>query len=51
MKGQYNIYNHHKNYNLQIKKNNDFNTIERNQKQNFNIIKEIETYPLEILIK
>ena len=50
MKGQYNIYNHHKNYNLQIKKNNDFNTIERNQKQNFNIIKEIETYPLEIFI-
>ena len=50
MKGQYNVYNHHKNYNFQIKKNNDFNTIEHYQKQNYNIIKEIETYPLEIFI-
>ena len=50
MKGQYNVYNHQKNYNFQIKKNNDFNTIEHYQKQNYNIIKEIETYPLEIFI-
>ena len=40
MKGQYNFYNHHKHNNFQIKKNNSFNTIEHNQKQNFYIIKE-----------
>ena len=50
MKGQYNFYNHHKHNNFQIKKNNSFNTIEHNQKQNFYIIKEIESYPLEIFI-
>ena len=52
MKGYNNPHNYHKQNNSYIKKkNNDFNTItHNNEKQNYNIIKEIETYPLELFI-
>ena len=52
MKGYNNVHNYHKQNNSYIKKkNDDFNTItNNNEKQNYNIIKEIETYPLEIFI-
>ena len=52
MKGYNNVHNYHKQNNSYIKKkNDDFNTItHNNERQNYNIIKEIETYPLEIFI-
>ncbi len=43
-------YNYQKHNNSQLKKNYDFNTITNIKNQNYNIIKEIETYPLEIFI-
>ena len=43
-------YNYQKNNNSQLKKNYYFNTIKNQKNQNYNIIKEIETYPLELFI-
>ena len=43
-------YNYQKNNNSQLKNKYDFNTIKNPKNQNYNIIKEIETYPLELFI-